>query len=47
MLNNDIQSHMIVWAHWHKDLGDRYFTDVVIPTVNKYKGVLKNNTCPF
>ena len=47
MLNNDIQAQMIVWAQWHKDLGDAYFTDVVIPTVNKYKGAVKNATCPF
>jgi hypothetical protein len=47
MLNSDIQAHMIFWAHWHKDLSDAYFTNVVIPTVNKYKGAIKNNTCPF
>ena len=46
-LVNDIQAHMIVWAQWHKDMGDAYFTNVVIPTVNKYKGSIKNATCPF
>ena len=47
MLNNDIQAHMIVWAQWHKDMGGAYFTEVVIPTVNKYNGSIKNTTCPF
>jgi hypothetical protein len=47
MLNNDIQSHMMVWAIWHRNLGDAYFTSVVIPTVNKYNGAVKNTVCPF
>ena len=47
MLNNDIQAHMMVWAIWHKNLGDAYFTNVVIPTVNKYGGAVKNKVCPF
>ena len=37
-LNNDIQAHMIVWAHWHRDLGDKYFTDVVIRPSTSIKG---------
>ena len=47
MLNNDIQAHMMVWATWQKNLGDAYFTSVVIPTVNKYSGAVKNTVCPF
>jgi hypothetical protein len=47
MLNNDIQAHAMVWSTWQSSLGDSYFTSIVIPTVNKYSGAVKNTVCPF
>jgi hypothetical protein len=47
MLNNDIKAHMMVWATWNSSLGSAYFTNLVIPTVNKYSGAVTNNVCPF
>jgi hypothetical protein len=47
MLNDDIKAHMIIWDSWHETMGGRYFTQVVIPTVNKYNGAVSNRTCPF
>jgi hypothetical protein len=47
MLNDDIKAHMIVWDNWHREMGVSYFTQVVIPTVNKYNGKVSNTTCPF
>jgi hypothetical protein len=46
-LVDDINAHMIVWATWHKDMGNAYLTEVVIPTVNKHGGAVKNTTCPW
>jgi hypothetical protein len=46
-LVDDINAHMIVWATWHKDIGNAYLTEVVIPTVNKHGGAVKNTTCPW
>jgi hypothetical protein len=46
-LNDDIKAHMIVWQTWHKDKGDAYLTDVVIPTVNAHGGAIKNTLCPW
>jgi hypothetical protein len=47
MLVNDIGAHMVVWDRWAPIGGANYLTNVVIPTVNKYKGAVKNTTCPF
>jgi hypothetical protein len=46
-LVDDIKAHMIVWRDWHKDIGSAYLTDVVIPTVNKHGGAVKNTVCPW
>jgi hypothetical protein len=46
-LVDDIKAHMIVWRDWHKDIGAAYLTDVVIPTVNKHGGAVKNTLCPW
>jgi hypothetical protein len=47
MLVNDIGVHMVVWDRWAPIGGANYLTNIVIPTVNKYKGAVKNTTCPF
>jgi hypothetical protein len=46
-LVNDIQAHVIIWDPWAANGGGAYLTNSVIPTVNKYKGYIKNTTCPF
>jgi hypothetical protein len=46
-LVDDIKAHMIVWRDWHREIGDAYLTKVVIPTVNKNGGAVKNTLCPW
>ena len=47
MLTNDIKSHIIVWSTWKSPFNDSYFTNVVIPVVNKHNGEGLNTQCPF
>jgi hypothetical protein len=47
MLNERLHANIIVWDTWNSQFEGKYFTDVVIPTVNNYRGKLNNNTCPF
>jgi hypothetical protein len=47
MLVNDLHASMIVWNTWNEAFGDAYFTDVIIPTVNKHNGAVLNTSCPF
>jgi hypothetical protein len=46
MLVNDIQVHAIVWDTWAAEDAN-YFSNAVIPTVNKYNGAVKNTACPY
>jgi hypothetical protein len=46
-LVDDIKAHMIVWRDWHPDMGSAYLTNVVIPTINKHGGAVKNTLCPW
>jgi hypothetical protein len=47
MLVNDIRAHKVIWDTNAPQNGYNYLTEIVIPTVNKYKGAVRNTTCPY
>jgi hypothetical protein len=47
MLVNDINAHAIIWDIWASPYGNGYFTDIVIPLLNKYGGKVRNTACPW
>jgi hypothetical protein len=45
-LRDNIGAHIIMWADYHPHQDPGYLANIVLPTINKYNGVL-NSACPF
>ncbi len=47
LYNRDsLGAHIIMWSDYHPHNDPGYLSEIVLPTINKYNGVL-NSTCPF